>query len=234
MKLKLPKPPLTHAELVQRGAMWLRNRRNCRVVLAEQTTGRGEIADVIGWKFGNCSFLLECKVSRADFYADRCKPFRVDPALGIGAYRFFLAPVGVLTAEDVTGDWGLLEARGRSIFVLKEAQPQPAHNHAAAVALAVQALAQAELRASGPLHLWLTAPDSPVGQMRARQKKVREEIKTRACGYWKPRRSLDPYVEADPCHTLVANGYSRCAEHGGKSRKAPRAAPDPKTSKAAA
>ncbi len=234
MKLKLPKPPLTHAELVQRGAMWLRNRRNCRVVLAEQTTGRGEIADVIGWKFGNCSFLLECKVSRADFYADRCKPFRVDPVLGMGAYRFFLAPAGVLTVEDVTGDWGLLEARGRSIFVLKEAQPQPAHNHAEEVALAVQALAQAELRASGPLHLWLTAPDSPVGQMRARQKQIREEMKTRECGHYRPQRGNEAYVQAEPCRTLVANGSYRCSEHGGKSRKLPRQARDPKTSEEAA
>jgi hypothetical protein len=233
-KLQIPKPPLTHAQLVQRGAMWLRNRKNCRVVLAEQTTGRGEIADVVGWKFGNCSFLLECKVSRGDFFADRCKPFRVDPSLGMGSYRYFLAPTGVLAAEDVAGDWGLLEVRGRSIFVLKEAQPQVAHNHPEEVALLVQALAQAQLRVSEPLHLWLTAPDSPVGEMRARQKALHDEMKPRECSYYPLPRGGGAYVQAVPCHTLVANGYSRCSEHGGKSRKAPRGARDPGTSKVAA
>jgi hypothetical protein len=195
--LKQPKPHLTHAQLGQRGAMWLRNRKNCR-------------------------------------FADRCKPFCVDPALGMGLFRHFLAPAGVLTVEDVKGDWGLLEARGRSIFVLKEALPQPIRNCAEEVSQFVQALAQAQLRVFEPLHRWLTGSESPVGQMRTQQKVLREEMKTRECSHYALPRGGGPYVQAVPCHTLVANGYSRCTEHGGKSRKLPRAAQSPKTSEAAA
>jgi hypothetical protein len=49
--LTLTSPDFTHAQLVQRAALWLRNNERCRVVLTEQTTGSGEIPDALGWKY---------------------------------------------------------------------------------------------------------------------------------------------------------------------------------------
>jgi hypothetical protein len=141
-------------------------------------------------QYGTHSYLIECKVSRSDFFADRAKPFRCEPALGMGLYRYFMAPSGVLTVDDLEekcDGWGLLEVRGRSVFVLREAKPHTSHNQAEEIAQLVQALAQAQFRVPEPLHVWLTGPDSPVGKMREQQRQQREEDKTRTCSYMRLR-----------------------------------------------
>ena len=182
-QLTLTSPGITHADLVLRAASWLRNRKRCRVVLTEQTTGTGEIPDALGWRYLTESILIECKVTRSDFFADRSKPFRCDPALGMGVYRFFMAPSGVLRLEDLDEKcpgWGLLEVRGRTIRQLRDAEPQPKHDESEEVAQLVQALAQTQMRVQQPLHIWLTGPESPVGQMRAQQKQSRTQIRERS------------------------------------------------------
>jgi len=223
--LLLTSPGPTHAALVKRAAGWLRNKMNCRVVLAEQTTGSGEIPDAIGWKYWTQSYLIECKVSRSDFFADGCKPFRCDPALGMGMYRYFMAPAGVLTAVDVSNHlgWGLLEVVGRKVRVLKKAEPQSKHNYAEEVAQLVQAVAMAQANISEPFHEWITGPDSAYGKVRAEQRISREEMKTRTCSHYrlqtKEEQTLHPEMPmAVSCPNLVATGHSRCSEHGGKTR----------------
>ena len=67
--------PMTHAQLVQQAVRWLRSRR-CGVVLSEQACASGEMPDAIGWKRACHSVLVECKISHADFLADREKPWR--------------------------------------------------------------------------------------------------------------------------------------------------------------
>ncbi len=66
---------MTHAQLVEQAVAWLRGYR-CGVVLSEQACVSGEMPDAIGWKRASHSVLVECKISRADFLADRDKPFR--------------------------------------------------------------------------------------------------------------------------------------------------------------
>jgi len=108
---------MTHQQLVKLAEDWLRKSYRCGIVLSEQSCAGGETPDVIGWK-GKCrSVLVECKIARADFLADRDKPFRKDPALGMGCERFYLAPAGMLAAAELPPRWGLLEARGRKIQV---------------------------------------------------------------------------------------------------------------------
>lgn len=104
-----------HCELVERGRGWLR-RQGCNIVFAELTvpTRYGELPDVLGWRDG-LSILVEAKASRADFLADRHKPFRCDPAQGMGDWRFYLTPPGIVTADDVPNGWGLLWAHPRKI-----------------------------------------------------------------------------------------------------------------------
>jgi hypothetical protein len=101
---------MTHAQLVGKAVRWLRAYR-CGVVLSEQACVSGEMPDAIGWKQACHSVLLECKVSRADFLADREKPFRQKPERGVGSERFYLTLPGVITVEELPPGWGLLEYR---------------------------------------------------------------------------------------------------------------------------
>jgi len=102
-----------HAHLVARAVEWLRHRYKCGIILSEQCCATGEVPDVIAWK-GFCkSVLVECKVSRADFLADAGKPFRLRPEEGMGSQRLYMAPAGIIRAEELPKHWGLLELRGR-------------------------------------------------------------------------------------------------------------------------
>ena len=71
--------------------------------------------DAIGWKKACHSVLVECKVSRADFLADREKPFRQKSERAVGCERFYLAPKGLIRIEELHSGWGLLEVCGREI-----------------------------------------------------------------------------------------------------------------------
>jgi len=106
---------MTHAQLVDLAERWLW-RQGCGVVLREfSSLGCPEIPDAIGWRT-DTSILIECKVSRSDFHADARKPFRVNPEAGLGDWRFYLTPPGLLTAADLPEGWGLLEARGSRVY----------------------------------------------------------------------------------------------------------------------
>jgi hypothetical protein len=99
---------MTHAQLVEKAVYWLRRYR-CGVVLSEQACASGEMPDAIGWKSACHSVLVECKVTRSDFLADRAKPFRLKPEHGVGCERFYLVPAGILCREELPAGWGLLE-----------------------------------------------------------------------------------------------------------------------------
>lgn len=111
----------THASLCSLAARWLRysNTRGghgCQVALSEPRTGylAGEIPDAIGFRVaepGTGSVVVECKVSRADFLADAKKPHR--SAAGMGLYRYYLCPEGVIEPNDVPERWGLLTVNKR-------------------------------------------------------------------------------------------------------------------------
>lgn len=101
---------MTHAQLVERAVRWLRSYR-CGVVLSEQACVSGEMPDAIGWKRTNHSVLVECKITRADFLADRGKPFRQKAEQGVGSERFYLTPPALVKLEELPVGWGLLEFR---------------------------------------------------------------------------------------------------------------------------
>jgi hypothetical protein len=95
----------------------LRTRYRCGIILSEQACCSGEIPDVIGWKARCRSVLVECKNSRADFLADRAKPWRMDSAGALGCERFYMAPAGMIAAADLPPGWGQLEVRGRKVEI---------------------------------------------------------------------------------------------------------------------
>ena len=105
---------MTHPQLVQKAVAWLRGYR-CGVVLSEQACLSGEMPDAIGWKRACHSVLVECKISRADFLADREKPWRRKPETGVGCERFYLAPKGLIQVDELPSGWGLIECRGRKV-----------------------------------------------------------------------------------------------------------------------
>lgn len=126
---------MTHTQLVRRIANWLKAggrcggsqgwAPTCKVVCAELHTLTSETPDVIGWT-GGSSVLIECKISRSDFHADKNKLFRKFEEQGMGDYRFFAAPEGILTPDDMPDGWGLIEARKR-IHQLKPCIPKAAN-----------------------------------------------------------------------------------------------------------
>ncbi|HKH99402.1 MAG TPA: hypothetical protein VJ999_09870 [Candidatus Sulfotelmatobacter sp.] len=109
---------MTHAQLVEKAVRWLRSYR-CGVVLSEQACVSGEMPDAIGWKRACHSVLVECKVTRADFLADRDKPFRQKAEQGVGCERFYLTPPALVKVEELPAAWGLLEFRRGRIEMMR-------------------------------------------------------------------------------------------------------------------
>lgn len=111
---------MTHADLVRRAVRWLRSHHRCSIVYAEIVTGAPETPDAIGWRMG-FSRVVEVKVSRSDFARDRHKPHASHPNKGMGGQRWYLVPVGLVTADEVPTWCGLAYAHARRIEVVREA-----------------------------------------------------------------------------------------------------------------
>lgn len=47
---------------------------------------------------------------------ERAKKFRTNHALGMGDWRFFLSPKGIIQVEDLPDGWGLLWTEGKRIL----------------------------------------------------------------------------------------------------------------------
>jgi hypothetical protein len=101
----VPKTGLTHADCVEMAASYLSKR--CPVVLPEFFTFNSELPDVLGFE-RNCTWVIECKISRSDFKKDSLKSFRLNAANGMGDVRYFCCPKGLISKEELPEGWGLL------------------------------------------------------------------------------------------------------------------------------
>ena len=108
---------LTHAELVSLAIRYL-DAKGFKVILAEPGF-RKERPDAIGFSSG-FSCLVECKASRRDFLKDRDKPFRKDPAKGVGTVRIYLTNPGVCTPDELPERWQLIEAVDGDTLVVRK------------------------------------------------------------------------------------------------------------------
>lgn len=106
----------THNELVDKARKWLSSRSP--VTITELATNAGEEPDVIAFcvnlkqnksYIGYGSVLIECKASRSDYLADKKKMYRRKPENGMGDYRYYMAPLGLIKADELPEKWGLLE-----------------------------------------------------------------------------------------------------------------------------
>jgi hypothetical protein len=107
---------ITHDRLVEISRNWLASRSP--VAISEISSGAGESPDCIAFcvslkngkaHVGYGSVLIECKVSKSDYYADRNKYYRRCPDRGMGDYRFLMAPKGLIDIDKLYDKWGLLE-----------------------------------------------------------------------------------------------------------------------------
>lgn len=102
---------MTHTELCQVGARWLLNNKNyhyrCNYVVVEFVALCEESPDILGFKGGSQTLLVETKMSRSDFFADRKKRHRNDGS-GVGEFRYYLCPEGLINEEELPSGWGLL------------------------------------------------------------------------------------------------------------------------------
>ena len=113
---------MTHKELCIRACYWLYSRWRCVHAEIEPHGNTNEFPDAIGWDSGGTSYLVECKISLSDFYSDRRKPFRKNPSEGMGQYRYFLTPKGLLKPEQLRDGWGLAEVRKSRIYLIQKAE----------------------------------------------------------------------------------------------------------------
>lgn len=106
--MKNAAPGFTHGELVLIAYRWVMRTGGAAVAFRELVTLAMETPDVLGLGGTVASILVECKVSRADFLADRKKAWRVNPSMGMGSHRIYCAPEGLLQLDELPEKWALL------------------------------------------------------------------------------------------------------------------------------
>jgi len=107
---------MKHYQLVESGFKWL-TKFGCAFVFKELVTSAKETPDVIGFK-GSATILIECKTSRSDFKSDAKKVFRQLPAEGMGRFRFYLCPEGLIKVEELPKNWGLLYVKKEKAYMV--------------------------------------------------------------------------------------------------------------------
>lgn len=107
----------THAKLTAIAVKWLRRANSagghgCQLSFSEcWAMSDGEKPDAIGWRnvgYQDGTVLVEVKASRADFLADSKKPHRQHPETGVGRWRYFMCPEGMISPDELPPHWGLL------------------------------------------------------------------------------------------------------------------------------
>lgn len=111
-----------HDKLVKLGSAWLMNNTptkgnfdcsKCNIVTTEIVTFAAENPDVLGFANDNNSVLLEAKISKEDFKRDFKKDFRINPGKGMGDFRLYIAPEGLIKVEELPPKWGLIEVNDK-------------------------------------------------------------------------------------------------------------------------
>jgi hypothetical protein len=70
-------------------------------------TVKSEQSDVIDWA-DFCSIIIEVKVARGDFLKDCNKPFRKCSEKGVGEFRYYCCPQGLIKENELSKNWSLL------------------------------------------------------------------------------------------------------------------------------
>jgi hypothetical protein len=158
---------MTHDDLVQAAADWLlagakiphgtdgRRTMKCSVVITDMTTAASETPDAIGWSSWT-SVLLEAKASRSDFLRDRKKMYRRHPFMGMGQYRYYIAPKAMIRPEELPAGWGLVEVSGGRLRTKVLATKQE-HNRNNEITMLVSALRRLPAEIDGVSCNWYSS-----------------------------------------------------------------------------
>ncbi|VAW91923.1 hypothetical protein MNBD_GAMMA23-194 [hydrothermal vent metagenome] len=112
----------THKELTELAVKWLKRPQSqkgpgCHVAVSECRSGwSDEIPDAIGFRAAgknDGSIIVEVKISRSDFLADAKKSHRNGSVKGLGNWRYYLCPEGVIKPNEIPDNWGLLYVNNR-------------------------------------------------------------------------------------------------------------------------
>lgn len=118
----------THSELCDIAVKFLKRSGNglkCQIAVSEMQTSyySGEQVDAFGYRCiepHRGSYMIEVKVSRSDFLADGKKPHRMDPAKGVGKYRAYMCPEGIIQPEEIPHGWDLFWVNDRGHVSIKK------------------------------------------------------------------------------------------------------------------
>ncbi len=115
---------MTHSELVALTAKKVPSLFGCGIVMQEpKSIDLRFVPDVFAVKKKGITFQFEIKVSRKDFHKDKNKPQRIDPAMDVGLYRYYVCPEGMIEADDVRAlcgaPWGLIHVNKAGKFIVK-------------------------------------------------------------------------------------------------------------------
>lgn len=102
---------MEHRELCLIAGKYLKNKgicpfNKCQYVVVELER-QGECPDAFGISSGTTQ-LIEVKVSRSDFLSDKKKFWRQHQHLGLGQYRSYMCPDGLISEYELPPYWGLL------------------------------------------------------------------------------------------------------------------------------
>ena len=114
---------MSHDEIALFAADRMRKKGYLMTWANMRSTHVGEQPDVMAMKHLNDVVIIEVKVSRADYLADKKKPWRNGQVKGMGTERIYLTPPGLLKADEIPYGWQLWElhqrGKGHIIKVIK-------------------------------------------------------------------------------------------------------------------
>jgi hypothetical protein len=100
---------LSHDEIAEFAADKMRKKGYLMTWANMRSLNVGEQPDVMAMKHLNDVVVIEVKVSRSDFFADKKKPWRNGEVKGIGTERVYLTPPGLLQVSEIPYGWQLWE-----------------------------------------------------------------------------------------------------------------------------
>lgn len=107
MAKKTSERKYTHAEVQDAVASYFMTAGRMRIVCKEMRSKLKEVPDIYGIdRLG--TYMVEVKVTRKDFLADAKKTFRLRPKEGVGKWRYYACPAGVILESDLPPKWGLI------------------------------------------------------------------------------------------------------------------------------
>ena len=102
-----PKKKYRHDDIQDIVAAYLMTAGRIRIVCKEARSKHREVPDIYAVDRKG-TYMVEVKVSHKDFLADSRKPFRRRPKEGVGKWRYYACPEGIIKPEEVPVKWGLI------------------------------------------------------------------------------------------------------------------------------